>query len=72
MRRKSTKEKQKKLDQEKLDAELLAENDVNLSTTTSATAVAASKKNGGRKTSNFLTIEDSLQHLSLSASDEEA
>ena len=59
MRRKSSKEKQKKIDVEKVDAELLAENDV-----------STTSKTKSRKTSQFLTVEDSLKVLSLS--DEEA
>jgi hypothetical protein len=76
IRRKSTKEKQKKLEQKQQKELAASETSGFEDTNLPEAASAASTSNGTltsrtRKTSNFLTVEDTLQHLSLSGSDTE-
>ena len=58
MRRKSTKEKQKKLEAE-MEAVVAA------AATASEAEGAAIQAKPNRKTSNFLTVEDNFQHLTI-------
>lgn len=57
MRRKSTKEKQKKLEAE-MEAVVAA-------ATAASEAEAGIQAKPNRKTSNFLTVEDNFQHLTI-------
>lgn len=61
MRRKSTKEKQKKIETIEIDAETTASTGGVIDDTTKV----QNTKAANRKTSNFLTVEDSFKHLSI-------
>ena len=61
MRRKSTKDKQKKIEAIEIDAETRASTGDAIDDTTKV----PNTKAANRKTSNFLTVEDTFKHLSI-------